>query len=121
MFTIGGEANRGALGPVGVCGVQTGVAALVLDGDGLDGELTDGQGGTQPHPPLVRWLYHGVAPLCEGRHLRGLPLCRSVSPYDLLHLLGQTVGAREGGPLAAHCCLVAVNGDLSWEWKKNDR
>lgn len=41
LFTISGEANRGALRPVMVCGVQTGVAALVLDGDRLDGELTD--------------------------------------------------------------------------------
>lgn len=45
MFTIGGEANRGALLPFRMCGVQAGVAALVLDGDRLDGELAVGQGG----------------------------------------------------------------------------
>lgn len=46
MFTIGSEANRGALWPVGMSGVQAGVAALILDSDRLDGELTVGQGGT---------------------------------------------------------------------------
>lgn len=46
MFTKGGEANCGALWPVGMCGIQAGVAALILDSDRLDGELTVGHGGT---------------------------------------------------------------------------
>ncbi len=114
MFTIGGEANRGALLAFSMCGVQAGVAALVLDRDRLDGELTDGQGGAQPHSPLVQRLYHGVTSLRKGGHLCRFSLRRSVSPRDLLHLLRQTVGAREGGPLATHRCLVAVDSDLCW-------
>lgn len=43
MFTIGSEADRGALLPFRMCAVQASVAALVLDGNRLDGELTVGQ------------------------------------------------------------------------------
>lgn len=75
FFTISGEANRGALLPFSMHGVLAGVAALVLDGDRLDGELTVRQGGAQPDPPLVRRLYHGVAPLRKGGHLRRISLC----------------------------------------------
>lgn len=87
IFTIGGKANCGALLPFNMRGVQAGVAALIRDGDRLDGELTVGQGGAQPDSPLVRWLYHGIALLCKGGHLCGFSLWRSVFPYDLLHLL----------------------------------
>lgn len=101
-----------------VCAVQAGVAALVLDGDGLDCELTVGQRGAQPDPPLVQGLNHGVAPLHKGGHFCGVALRRHVSPGHLLHLLGQTVGARQGGPLPADGCLVAVSGDLCWGRRK---
>lgn len=113
-ITIDGEANRGALRPVGICVVQAGVAALILDSDRLDVELTVGQGGTQPDSPLEQRLNHGVAPLCKGGHLCGVSLCRSVCPGDLLHLFRQPVGAREGGLLAAHCCLVSIYCDVRW-------
>lgn len=111
MFTVGGEANCGALGPIGVCAVQAGVAALVLDSHGLDGDLTVREGGTEPDPSLVRRLDHGIALLGEGGHVGGDPLCR-VSPCDLLHLFGQTIGAGERNLLAAHCRLVLVASDL---------
>lgn len=115
VYTIGGEANCGTLWFVRVRVVQAGVAALVLDGDGLDGELAVGQGGAEPDPPLVRRLDHGVAALRKGGHSCGVPLRRSVPPYDLSHLLGQTKGARERRLLAHHRRLVAVHGDLCWE------
>lgn len=115
MFTIGGEADRGALLPLGMSTVQTGVAALVLDGDRLDGELTDGQRGAEPDPPLVWRLYHGIAPLGKGGHICGVSLRRGVPPHDLVHLFRQTVGAREGGPLAADRRLIAVDSDTCWE------
>lgn len=100
-----------------MCFVQAGVAALVQNGHRLNGELTVGQGGTEPDPPLVRWLYHRVAALCKGGDLWGVSLCRGVSPCDLLHLLRQPVGARKGGRLPAHRCLVALNGDLRCGWR----
>lgn len=117
IITIGGEANGGALRSIRVCVVQAGVAALVLDSDRLDGELAVGEGRAEPSPPLERRLDHGVALLCVGGHHPGVPVCREVTPYNLLHLFGQTVGAGQGGPLAAHCCLVAVNGDECCESK----
>lgn len=115
MFTIGGEADRGALLPLGMSTVQAGVAALVLDVDRLDGELTDGERSAEPDPPLVRWLYHGVALLGIGGHICGFSLRRGVPPHDLMHLFRQTVGAREGGPLATDRRLIAVGGDSCWE------
>lgn len=118
MFTIGCQAHGGALVPLRMCGVQAGVAAFVLDGNGLDGELAVGQGGAEPHSALVRRLDHGVAALCVGSHLRDHSLGGRVLPCDLLHLLGQTVGAGEGGLLAAHRCLVALDGDLCWERRR---
>lgn len=99
---------------VQVRAVQAGVAALILDGDRLDCEPAVGQRGAQPRPPLVRWLDHGVAPLRERGHLCGLSVLRRASPDDLPHLFGQSVGARQGGLLAAHRCLVAVSCDLCW-------
>lgn len=113
MFTIGGEANHGALQPIGLCVVHAGVAALILDGDGLDGELAFRQGGGEPRSSLVSLLDHGVAPLCEGGHLLGVSFGRRVPPRYLLHLFWQTVGAREGHLLTRHCCFVAFYGDLS--------
>lgn len=112
--TVGDEADGGAHVPVQVRAVQAGVAALVLDGDRLDYEPAVGQRGAQPRPPLVRGLNHGVAPLREGGHVCGLPVLRRASPEDLLHLFGQSVGARQGGLLAANGRLVAVSRDLCW-------
>lgn len=97
-----------------MCVVQAGVAALVLDNHRLDGELRMGQGGTEPHPSLVRWLNHWVTPLCEGSHFCGGSLHWSVSPYNLLRLLREAVGAQEGHLLAAYCCLVVFYYDLCW-------
>lgn len=112
MFTISGEAGGGALWPVRISAVDARVAALILDGHRLNGQLTVGQGGAQPHPPLVGGLYHGVTPLGERGHFSGVSLQGAVSPDDLLHLFGQPVGTGEGGFLSPHRCLVAVACDL---------
>lgn len=112
LVTIGGETHSGTLGFFRMHLEQAGVAALVLDGHRLDGELAVRQRGTQPHSSLVRWLNHGVTVLCVGGHICGVTVCWSVPPYDLLHLLRQTIGAGEGHLLTTHCCLVAVS--LDW-------
>ena len=68
MITVSGEADGGALRPVSMSAVHTSVAAFILDGDGLDGELTVRQGGAQPDSALVRGLYHGVTLLGKRGH-----------------------------------------------------
>lgn len=111
--TIGGETNRGALRPIGMGFIHAGVAALILDGNGLDGELTVGQGSSEPDSSLVLWLDHGVAPLCKGGYIFRFSLGRLVLPNYLLDLFRQTIGARKEGLFATHCCFVVVDGDLS--------
>lgn len=118
MITVSGEADGGALWPISICAVHTSVAALILDGDRLDGELTVRQRGAQPDSPLVWGLYHGVTLLGKRSHFCGVSLLGAVSPNDLLHLFGQPIGTREGGFLSPHGCLVAVGCDLCWRQKK---
>lgn len=112
MITVSGEADGGALWPISICAVHTSVAALILDGDRLDGELTVSQRGAQPDSPLVWGLYHGVTLLGKRGHFCGVSLLGVVSPNDLLDLFRQPIGTREGGFLSPHGCLVAVGCDL---------
>lgn len=114
MITVSGEADGGALWPISVCAIHTGVAALILDGDRLDGEPTVRQRGAQPHSPLVRGLYHGVTLLGKRGHFCGGSLLGFVSPSDLLDLFRQPIETGEGGFLSPHGCLVAVGCDLCW-------
>lgn len=118
MFTISGEADRGALWSVRIRAVHTSVAALILDGDRLDGELTVRQRGAQPHSPLVWGLYHGVALFGERGHFCGVSLPSVVSPNDLIDFFRQPIGAGEQGFLPPHRCLVAVCCDLCWRQKE---
>lgn len=118
MITVGGEADGGALWPIRICAEHTGVAALILDGHRLDGELAVRQRGAQPDPALVWGLYHGVTLPGKRGHFCGVFLLGVASPNDLLHLLRQPIGAREGGFLSPHGCLVAVHCDLCWRQKE---
>lgn len=113
IFTKSGEADGGAFWPIRICVVDTSVAAFILDGDRLDGELAVRQRGAQPDSPLVWGLYHGVTSLGERGHF-----LRVVSPHDLLDLFRQPIGTREGRLLSPHRCLVAVGCDLCWRKKR---
>lgn len=121
IFTVGRETDHRALCPLSVRLVETCVATLILDGNRLDRKLTVWQRSREPDSPLISWLDHGVAPFCKRGHLCWFALSRRVFPQYLLHLFGQTKGAWQGRPLAAHCCFVSLRCDFGWEWKTKDQ